>query len=87
MFGSLQRVKLVLVRPKIVSSCSDTTPPKVGILIIISKFSKIKKLTQKGLLKFQKVKNRYKKHSNKKVLENRPLLTIIGRRENLLVTI
>ena len=28
---------------------------------------------------FQKVKNRYKKHSNKK--ENRSLLTIIGRRE------
>ena len=48
---------------------------------IVLKFSKTKNLTQKDPLKFQKVKNRYKKSSNKKVLENRPLLTNIGRRE------
>ena len=46
----------------------------MGILIlkIISKFSKVKNLTKKGPLKFQKDKKSYKEYSNKKVIENRP---------------
>ena len=47
-----------------------TDPQKVGILIqnTISKFLKPKNQTQKDTLKFQKIKNIYKKASNRKVL-------------------